>query len=305
MTPTNKKKELGKGLRALLSNIENTNNVDTKKEIVRTLNSSVASILIDEVEVNPFQPRVEFENEALMELAKSIKVHGLIQPITVRAMGDSKYQLISGERRWRASRMAGLNEVPAYVRVANDQEMLEMALIENIQRSDLNAVEIAISYQRLMDECNLTHEALSERVGKNRSTVTNYVRLLKLPPEIQNSVKSGELSMGHARSIAGLEDIVRQLQFYKKAINEHLSVRQLEQLVKDNNQGKDRDASKNAASPEIQNAEINRIIKDLSKIIGVKINIKRDQKGKGVLQIPFSSDKEFNSIYDLLKELEN
>ncbi|MBK8387977.1 MAG: ParB/RepB/Spo0J family partition protein [Saprospiraceae bacterium] len=305
MTPTNKKKELGKGLRALLSNIENTNNIDTKKEIVRTLNSSVASILIDEVEVNPFQPRVEFENEALMELAKSIKVHGLIQPITVRAMGDSKYQLISGERRWRASRMAGLNEIPAYVRVANDQEMLEMALIENIQRSDLNAVEIAISYQRLMDECNLTHEALSERVGKNRSTVTNYVRLLKLPPEIQNSVKSGELSMGHARSIAGLEDIVRQLQFYKKAINEHLSVRQLEQLVKDNNQVKDRSDAKNLSTPEIQNAEINRIIKDLSKIIGVKINIKRDQKGKGVLQIPFSSDKEFNSIYDLLKELDN
>ena len=305
MTPTNKKKELGKGLRALLSNIENTNNIDTKKEIVRTLNSSVASILIDEVEVNPFQPRVEFENEALMELAKSIKVHGLIQPITVRAMGDSKYQLISGERRWRASRMAGLNEIPAYVRVANDQEMLEMALIENIQRSDLNAVEIAISYQRLMDECNLTHEALSERVGKNRSTVTNYVRLLKLPPEIQNSVKSGELSMGHARSIVGLEDIVRQLQFYKKAINEHLSVRQLEQLVKDNNQVKDRSDAKNLSTPEIQNAEINRIIKDLSKIIGVKINIKRDQKGKGVLQIPFSSDKEFNSIYDLLKELDN
>lgn len=305
MTPTNKKKELGKGLRALLSNIENTNNIDTKKEIVRTLNSSVASILIDEVEVNPFQPRVEFENEALMELAKSIKVHGLIQPITVRSMGDSKYQLISGERRWRASRMAGLNEIPAYVRVANDQEMLEMALIENIQRSDLNAVEIAISYQRLMDECNLTHEALSERVGKNRSTVTNYVRLLKLPPEIQNSVKSGELSMGHARSIAGLEDIVRQLQFYKKAINEHLSVRQLEQMVKDNNQNKDRGEVKNQTTPEIQNAEINRIVKDLSKIIGVKINIKRDQKGKGVLQIPFSSDKEFNSIYDLLKELDN
>src|SRR5690606_6798682 len=154
----------------------------------------------------------------------SIKVHGLIQPITVRSMGGVNFQLISGERRLRASKMAGLKEIPAYIRVANDQEMLEMALIENIQRSNLNAIEIAISYQRLMEECNLTHEAMSERIGKTRSTVTNYVRLLKLPPEIQNAIKTDEISMGHARAIAGVEDVANQLFAFRKTIAEHLSV---------------------------------------------------------------------------------
>ncbi|MCB0647625.1 MAG: ParB/RepB/Spo0J family partition protein [Saprospiraceae bacterium] len=300
--PNNKKKELGKGLRALLSNIEQTNNVETKKEMVKTLTSTTSAIPVEEIEVNPFQPRIEFDNEALMDLAKSIKVHGLIQPVTVRAMGDSKYQIISGERRWRASKMAGLKEVPAYVRVANDQEMLEMALIENIQRADLNAIEIAISYQRLMDECALTHEALADRVGKNRSTVTNYVRLLKLPPEIQTGIKSGEFSMGHARSLAGIDDMVRQLHLYKKAVSDHLSVRQLEQLVKDSTNSK---SGQEKIQELPRDNEINRITKELSKIMGVKISIKRDAKGKGMVQIPFSSDVEFNSIYDLLKELED
>ena len=300
--PNNKKKELGKGLRALLSNIEQTNNVETKKEMVKTLTSTTSAIPVEEIEVNPFQPRIEFDNEALMDLAKSIKVHGLIQPVTVREMGDSKYQIISGERRWRASKMAGLKEVPAYVRVANDQEMLEMALIENIQRADLNAIEIAISYQRLMDECALTHEALADRVGKNRSTVTNYVRLLKLPPEIQTGIKSGEFSMGHARSLAGIDDMVRQLHLYKKAVSDHLSVRQLEQLVKDSTNSK---SGQEKSQEQPRDNEINRITKELSKIMGVKISIKRDAKGKGMVQIPFSSDVEFNSIYDLLKELED
>ena len=301
MTQTNKKKELGKGLRALLSNIETTSNVETKKEMVKTLTSSSNTIAVEEIEVNPFQPRIEFDNEALMDLAKSIKVHGLIQPVTVRSMGDSKYQIISGERRWRASKMAGLKEVPAYVRIANDQEMLEMALIENIQRADLNAIEIAISYQRLMDECALTHEALADRVGKNRSTVTNYVRLLKLPPEIQTSLKSGEFSMGHARALAGLDDIVKQLHIYKKAVADQMSVRQLEQFVKSQSAS----TSSSTKSSDLPNDnEINRIIKELSKIMGVKISIRRDAKGKGWVQIPFTSDIEFNSIYDLLKELE-
>ena len=302
MTQTNKKKELGKGLRALLSNIETTSNVETKKEMVKTLTSSSSTIAVEEIEVNPFQPRTEFDNEALMDLAKSIKVHGLIQPVTVRSMGDSKYQIISGERRWRASKMAGLKEVPAYVRIANDQEMLEMALIENIQRADLNAIEIAISYQRLMDECALTHEALADRVGKNRSTVTNYVRLLKLPPEIQTSLKSGEFSMGHARALAGLDDIVKQLFIYKKAVADQMSVRQLEQFVKSQSAST---PSSNSSNDTPNDNEINRIIKELSKIMGVKISIRRDTKGKGWVQIPFTSDVEFNSIYDLLKELED
>lgn len=294
---------MGKGLRALLSNIETTTSPENKTELVKTLTSTTSSLPIDEIEVNPFQPRIEFESEALMELAKSIKVHGLIQPITVRAMGDSKYQLISGERRWRASRMAGLKEIPAYVRIANDQEMLEMALIENIQRSDLNAIEIAISYQRLMDECALTHEALADRLGKNRSTVTNYVRLLKLPPEIQSSIKSGDFSMGHARTLAGMDDVVRQLHVYKKAIADHMSVRQLEQFVRQQNEGGQTTPAKTA--DQHNDNEVNRITKELSKLMGVKISIKRDNKGKGFIQIPFSSDIEFNSIYDLLKELEN
>lgn len=296
------KKELGKGLRALLSNIENTSNIQEKKEAIRELNSTIAMISTESVEVNPFQPRAEFDSEELMELAKSIKVHGLIQPITVRSMGGVTFQLISGERRLRASKMAGLKEIPAYIRVANDQEMLEMALIENIQRSNLNAIEIAISYQRLMEECNLTHEAMSERIGKTRSTVTNYVRLLKLPPEIQNAIKTDEISMGHARAIAGIEDVGNQLFAFRKTISEHLSVRALENMLKENKTA-DKQSVKSEKTP-IENAEITRISRELSKVLGVRINIKRDTKGKGHFQIPFGSDVEFNSIYDLLKELE-
>lgn len=298
----NKKKELGKGLRALLSNIENTSKtVEERKEAVKELTSTVAMISIEDIEVNPFQPRTEFDSDELMDLARSIKVHGLVQPLTLRSLSGGKYQIISGERRFRASKMSGLKEIPAYIRVANDQEMLEMALIENIQRSDLNAIEIAISYQRLMDECSLTHEALSDRIGKNRSTVTNYTRLLKLPPEIQNSVKSNQLSMGHARVLAGLEDVGYQLSLYKKIVAEHLSVRQTEALGK---VGSAQPNGKDTPNITIENAEIVRITKELSKIFGTKISIKRDNKGKGQLVVPFGNDKEFNSIYDLLKELE-
>jgi ParB family chromosome partitioning protein len=295
-----KKKELGRGLRALLSNIEQTNNVATKTEAVKELNSGVALVKLDEIEVNPFQPRIEFDSEVLMELAKSIKVHGLIQPITIRSMGDGKFQIISGERRVRASKMAGLKEVPAYIRIANDQEMLEMALIENIQRADLNAIEIAISYQRLMDECSLTHESLSERVGKNRSTVTNYVRLLKLPPDIQSSIKKNEISMGHARALAGVDDVAKQLHTFKKIKNDGWSVRQLENYLKDKSN------STTGTKVELTNSnnEIDRITKELNKLIGQKVVIKRDAQGKGYIQIPFGNDIEFNSLYDLFKEIE-
>jgi len=301
----NKKKELGKGLRALLTNIENTKSPEVKKEIVKELNTNVAMVALEDIEVNPFQPRTEFDAEELMELARSIKIHGLIQPVTLRSLDGTKYQLISGERRFRASKMSGLREIPSYIRTANDQEMLEMALIENIQRSDLNAIEIAISYQRLIDECTLTHETLSERVGKNRSTVTNYIRLLKLPPEIQNSIKSSTISMGHARALAGVDDLLKQIQAYKKTISESLSVRQLEAYLKENKpevQPIESDIIKEKSIPK--NAEINRISHELSNFFGVKIQIQRNQQGKGNISIPFKSDEEFNNIYELFKDIE-
>ena len=298
----NKKKELGKGLRALLTNIENTKSPEEKQEIVKELNTNVALIALEDIEVNPFQPRTEFDPEELMELAKSIRIHGLIQPVTLRSVHGGKYQLISGERRFRASKMSGLKEIPAYIRTANDQEMLEMALIENIQRADLNAIEIGISYQRLIDECTLTHETLSERVGKNRSTVTNYIRLLKLPPEIQSSIKSNVISMGHARALAGVEDVLKQMQAYKVTVADSLSVRQLENYLK--GAKSERIVKQESPKSEPVNTEIQRIVKELSDIFGTKVNIKRDKTGRGSITIPFTSDNEFNNIYELFKDIE-
>ena len=293
----NKKSEVSKGLRSLLSNIEKTNNPVERSQLVKELTNSIALISPELIEVNPFQPRTEFDADQLMELARSIKTSGLIQPITVRSLGGNKYQLISGERRLRASKMAGIREIPAYIRVANDQEMLEMALVENIQRADLNAVEIAISYQRLMDECNLTHEALSERVGKDRSTVTNYVRLLKLPAQIQASVKEGILSMGHARALAGIENIALQLKIFKEALDLGLSVRAVEQLIKSYAATK----PGNSASTITEiHPEIRKIKDKLGSLLGTKIDIKRDQKGKGSITILFNSDSELNKITEIL-----
>jgi ParB family chromosome partitioning protein len=293
----NKKNEVSKGLRSLLSNIEKTNNPTERSQLVKELTNSIALISPELIEVNPFQPRTEFDTEQLMELARSIKTSGLIQPITVRSLGGNKYQLISGERRLRASKMAGIREVPAYIRVANDQEMLEMALVENIQRADLNAVEIAISYQRLMDECNLTHEALSERVGKDRSTVTNYVRLLKLPAQIQASVKEGKLSMGHARALAGIENIALQLKVFKEAYDQGLSVRALENLIRSHAISKKESTS--FVMQEIH-PEVKKINDDLRNLLGTKIDIKRDQNGKGSITILFNSDSELNKITEIL-----
>lgn len=292
-----KKNELGKGLRALLSNIEENSTSKEKEIIVRELSNNISNIRLEDIETNPFQPRVEFDTEELLELAKSIKVHGLIQPITVRSLGGNKFQLISGERRLRAAKMAGIKEIPCFIRIANDQEMLEMALIENIQRSELNAIEIAISYQRLLDECQLTHDSLSERVGKNRSTVTNYIRLLKLPPEIQNGIKSGQISMGHARVLAGVNSIDQQLNLYKKCIEEQWSVRTLEQKANESKQAPKDKVKKVIA--EIH-PEIAKIEKELSGIFGRKILINRKSNGSGKMVISFKNDDDFNYIYDLL-----
>ena len=298
----NKKKELGKGIRALLSNIENSNNPSEKTQLVKELNSSILEIPLDNIEVNPFQPRSEFDPEELSELAQSIKIHGLIQAITVRSLGGDMYQLISGERRLKASKIAGLKTIPAFIRIADDQALLEMALIENIQRSNLNAIEIAISYQRLMVECDLTHESLSERVGKKRSTISNYVRLLKLPPQIQSSIKNGEISMGHARSLAGLDDVGLQLDIYKEVLAKNLSVRALENLIKSYSSEAKLAAPKQ--SKELP-AEVKKIQDTLSANLGTSVKIKRSEGGSGEISIKFKSDREFNDILDVLNRLED
>lgn len=297
-----KKKELGKGIRALLSNIETTSSPAEKKELVKELNSSILTIPIDKIETNPYQPRSEFDKRELEELSQSIAVHGVIQAITVRSLGGESYQLISGERRLRASKMAGLEEIPAFVRVADDQAMLEMALIENIQRSDLNAVEVAISYQRLMEECDLTHEELSHRVGKNRSTITNYVRLLKLPPQIQTAVKDGAISMGHARALAGIDDIAAQLDIFSQIGAKNLSVRALENLIKNYNEDP---AAAPTTAPVALPAEVVKIKEQLSSSLGTKVEIRRSGTGKGQIIIRFADDREFNDIVETLATIED
>ena len=229
MSSTIKKKAgLGRGLGALLENA----NTDITASSSNALAGNVAMIPIASIEANPFQPRTEFEQTALAELSESIKVHGVIQPITVRKIGYDRYQLISGERRTRASLLGGLTEIPAYIRVANDQDMLEMALIENIQRSDLNAIEVALSYKRLLEECSLKQEELGDRVGKDRTTVNNYLRLLKLPEPIQLGIQRGQVSMGHARAMINMDDTVGQMELFEQIIKENLSVRDVESLVK-------------------------------------------------------------------------
>lgn len=228
MTRKNKNGGLGKGLSALLS----SESIDMDQIGDFKALGTIAEIPINQIEANPFQPRTDFEQEALEELAESIKLHGIIQPVTLRKMGYENYQLISGERRTRAAILAGLQSLPAYIRVANDQDMLEMALIENIQRENLNAIEIALSYKRLMDECDLKQDQLGERVGKNRSTVSNYVRLLKLPDDIQAAIKNNQISMGHARALVGLKNELDQLDLFHRIVQEALSVRETEQVIK-------------------------------------------------------------------------
>ena len=227
-----KRNALGKGLSALLENPET--DITTKSDLggSSAIVGAVANIAIDKIEANPFQPRSNFDAEALQELSESIKEQGIIQPVTVRKLGYDKYQLISGERRYKASVMAGLKFIPAFIRIANDQAMLEMALVENIQRENLNAIEIAISYKRLIDECSITQEELCTRVGKNRTTVTNYLRLLKLPPEIQIGIRDNKITMGHARAIVNVNDVVAQLRIYNEIISNELSVRKVEDIAR-------------------------------------------------------------------------
>jgi len=301
-----KKPDLGKGIRALLQSMDAETSVELNdKKITQqeSNNQSVNHIPLDNIEVNPFQPRADFDEIALKELAESIRIHGVVQPITVRKVGTNKYQLISGERRTRASKMAGLKEIPAYVRSANDQEMLEIALIENIQREDLNAIEVAIHFRRLLDECNLTHETLADRVGKERSTVTNFLRLLKLPPDVQRGLKEKKISMGHARAILSLEDPIAQIDIYKETITRNLSVRDVEVLARDyKNKKQSSTPTKTANKSTSLSFELKKVQDILSSHLATRVQIKKDKQGKGEIVIAFFSDDDLFRIKDIIED---
>ncbi len=285
------KRALGRGLDAILSSPDT--DITSKDISGNYVAGAIAEIKIDQIEANPFQPRTDFDEMMLRELTDSIKAQGVIQPVTVRKMGRDHYQLIAGERRLKASTLAGLDRVPAFIRVANDEQMLEMALIENIHRQDLNAIEVAISYKRLMEECQLTQEKLSEKVGKNRSTITNFLRLLKLPPEIQIALRDASISMGHARALISVEEEERQLQILKRIIAGGLSVRQVEAMVRETNQPKAK--KKTPATGEIPE-KYKTIPSKLSQSLGTKVRLKRNQKGEGNIVISFKDDRELDQI---------
>ncbi len=305
MSQTNKKQALGKGIRALLNNIDEelkTNDSEQKGVPAVTGQQTTGSILripLEQIQVNPMQPRHDFDETALKELAESIKLHDIIQPITVIKMGQG-YQLISGERRLRASKLAGLKDIPAYIRTADDQQMLEMALLENLQRENLNAIEVALSYKRLMDECALTQEEVSERMKKDRSTVTNYLRLLKLPPDIQKAVRDNRLTMGHARAIIGLELVDQQLYVFREVQEKGLSVRQTEQLVKNMSGGVQKAPSKEAK--EVGKAKLppayKRIEDNMASHFSTRVKLDRKKSGKGAITIEFYNDSDLERIME-------
>ena len=297
MAKSNKKQALGRGLSALLQDPTNDINSVNDKNADQVI-GSVIDLELDRIEVNPFQPRTQFNDEALKQLASSIKELGIIQPITVRKMDYNQYQLVSGERRYRAAKLIGLSAVPAFVRLANDQESLEMALVENIQRQDLDPIEVALSYQRLIDEINITQEALSDRVGKKRSTITNYLRLLKLDPIIQTGMRDGFLSMGHGRALLAVEDRDSQLSIYERIIKGDLSVRKTEAIVK---ALKNRVVSKTSPHKPVF---IQEAIEDFGTYFESKVTISYKEDGKGVIHIPFDSQQDFSRMKKLLKREE-
>ncbi len=296
--PPIKKKNpaLGRGLSALLDDASEVNTRSTESVSA----GNIAMIPVSAIEANPFQPRTDFEPRALEELAASISMHGLIQPVTVRKMGFDTYQLISGERRTRAAMMAGLSQIPAYVRTANDQGMLEMALIENIQRSELNAIEIALSYQRLMEECDLKQEELGDRVGKERSTVTNYLRLLKLPEEIQLGIKQGQIGMGHARAMISMEDPEAQMRLFQEIIENKMSVRDVETMVKETKKSPGTLPAYNSVSGTDWDPEIDRISESFSQRLQAAVHLKNGIKGKGKIVISYKNREDLERILNLI-----
>lgn len=292
-----KKSALGRGLGAL---IDGANDVPQVAEA----SSAINEIEISKIVANPYQPRTKFDEEALNELAASIKEIGIIQPITLRKIDDDQYQIIAGERRFRASKLAGLTAIPAFVRTADDEAMLEMALVENIQREDLDAIEIALSYQRLIDECKLTQENLSDRVGKKRSTVTNYLRLLKLPARIQKGIVEKNISMGHARALVNIQDSEMQLMIYDEIIKNEFSVRRVEEIVRNYNENADSfQPTEKTKSPKFPN-EYQDLHNHLSKHFQSKVDFRMDQTGKGKIIIPFGSTKDLERILGILDKLD-
>jgi len=294
-----KRNALGRGLSALLNDSENVQPTKSNTASGSDVNGlgSVNEIKLSEIEVNPFQPRTDFDEQALQELTDSIRLQGLIQPITVRRVNANSYQLISGERRLRASKLAGLTQIPAYVRTANDQQMLEMALIENIQRENLNAIEVALSFQRMIEECSLKQEQLGERVSKNRSTVTNYLRLLKLPPSIQASIRDGQLTMGHAKALITIEDPSKQIYIHQHILNQGLSVRKTEELVRDLQKVP---TKKEGKQPEPISFQIQKIQDDLASKFSTRVKLKIGSQGKGTIEIPFLSESDLSRILEML-----
>lgn len=295
---TSKRPALGKGLGALLSGAENTINV-------QKTNTPGDEIELDLIDVNPFQPRTEFDEDALNELSESIKQLGIIQPVTLRKLDNGRYQIISGERRCRASRLAGRKTIPAYVRTANDQSMLELALVENIQREDLDPIEIAISYQRLIDECNLTQENLGDRVGKKRSTVTNFLRLLKLPEEIKLGLRKRLISMGHAKALLGIDDANDQTFLFERILNEGLSVREVEDISHDMKEPKS--PSKNTPKSKKQTNDTYKELENkLNGFFSSNVKFSRNENGCGKIVIPFKNDQDLEriiSLFDKIKSL--
>ena len=291
---------LGRGLGALLKDSEKVNPPRASARISASdAVGSMSEIDLDMIDVNPFQPRTRFDQEALQELADSIRVQGIIQPITVRQIGEDSYQLISGERRLQASKMLGMDRIAAYVRTANDQQMLEMALIENIQRENLNSIEIALSYQRLILECNLKQEELGVRVGKNRTTVNNYIRLLKLPPVIQAALRDNQISMGHARAIITINSDQSQLKIFNKIIEEGWSVRKVEEEVR--KLGMMNNLSMEPKKTVTVNQEIKSLQFQLSSFFGANVSVKSNDEHKGEIKIPFTSQDELKKILETLK----
>ena len=297
-----KKSALGRGLSALLENAETDITASAVSANASATLGSVANLKIEHIEANPFQPRTRFESSALDELAESIRTHGIIQPVTVRKMGNDSYQLISGERRFRASQLAGLDEIPAYIRVANDQTMLEMALVENIQREDLNPIEVAISYKRLIDECDLTHEGLSEKISKSRSNITNFLRLLKLPAEIQMALQKGTISMGHARALISVSDPAKQLEIFERIIDEVLSVRDVENLAR---KAKRQSKPEAAEAFEAQKQYYNQSRQQLAHQLNAKVDLKFLPKGNGKITIEFVNEHDLGRILSQLQTTNN
>jgi ParB family transcriptional regulator, chromosome partitioning protein len=289
-----KKNALGRGLGALIDGVE--------KEVLDKKIEANLEISIDSIDANPFQPRTRFDEQALIELASSIKELGIVQPLTVRESANGRFQLIAGERRLRAARIAGLTQVPAYVRTADDQAMLELALVENIQREDLDAVEVAISYQRLIEECRLTQEQLSDRVGKQRSTVANYLRLLKLPAEIQLGIKNKQLTMGHARTLVNINDSKKQIKVYYKIIDDDLSVRSTEELVRVLQTEEIKDPIKTEKKKKL-NEDYTRLSEHLSNLFLTDVNLRINEKGRGKIVIQFDNSEDMERILGVFDKL--